>query len=249
MKITKKPDDNWVENHRAIWSRKSGLRDYYQTQIFDQIISEMNDGATLQLGTGPGLFARYHPGTVNSDITNHDGVDMVADVHNLMIEDASFNNVVGVDVFHHFASPGLALRECSRVLRPGGKIILVEPWAGPIGWLFYKYIHHEDCAEVPDPWNQAFPDGKNPMDGNGAIPAIVLHKRASELINYAPNLRILKVRYFGVLSIILTGGFQDIGLPAPFTRFLYKLENRLPQPVLKFFALRSIYVLENRPPY
>ncbi len=32
-------------------------------------------------GAGPGLFARYHPGMLNSDITNHDGVETVADVH------------------------------------------------------------------------------------------------------------------------------------------------------------------------
>ena len=248
MNITKQPDDDWVEKHRAAWERKSGLRDYYQTQIFDRIISEMNNGETLQLGTGPGLFARYHPGMVNSDITDHDGVDVVADVHDLQFEDTSFDNIIGVDVLHHFARPGFALRECARVLRPGGRIILVEPWVGPMGWLFFKYIHHEDCAEVPDPWNEAFPGDKKPMDGNAAIPTIVLHKRAAKFSDNAPELQIVKKQPFGSLSFILTGGFQNIGLPAPVIRLLYKLENILPRPVLAFIAVRALFVLEKRPP-
>jgi SAM-dependent methyltransferase len=151
MKLTKAPSHDWVEKARAVWERKPGLRDYYQTQIFERILSEMNEGKTLQLGAGAGFFSQYHSGMTNTDIAKFDGVDLISDVHSLQFHDASFDNIVGIDVLHHFASPGLAMKECARTLRPGGRIILVEPWVGLLGWFFYKYIHHEDCFNVEDP--------------------------------------------------------------------------------------------------
>lgn len=246
MKITKEPSDDWIVEHRALWRRKSGLRDYYTTQIFNRMIPEIVDGPTLQLGTGAGLFSQYYPGMVNSDITAHDGVDVTTDVHDLQFDDDSFANIVGIDVLHHFAKPGLALRECARILRPGGRLILVEPWAGPLGWLFFRFAHHEDCADIDNPWDDAFPESKNPMDGNAAIPITVLHKRASELRRHVPNLRISMSEPFGCLSVILTGGFQKIGLPAPIIRIFYIIENLMPRSIMALIALRAMFVLEKQ---
>lgn len=244
MNVTQKPSENWIEEHRSIWNKKPGLREHYETQIFDRIISQMIDGRTLQLGTGPGFFAQYHPGMVNSDISENDGIDVVADVHALQFEDASFANIVGVDVLHHFAKPGLALRECTRVLVPGGRLILVEPWAGPLGWLFFKYAHHEDCELVTNPWENAFPDDKDPMDGNAAIPISLFQKNLSQLNQHVPQLRIIKSEPFGGLSFLLTGGFQRVGLPAFIIKMCSKLESALPRSAMSFFALRAMFVLE-----
>lgn len=246
VRLTKAPSDNWIIEHRAVWERKSGLREYYTTQIFNRMIPEIVDGPTLQLGTGAGHFSQYYPGMVNSDIADHDGVDVITDVHDLQFDDESFANIVGIDVLHHFARPGLALRECARVLRPGGRLVLVEPWAGPLGWFFFRFVHHEDCADTVNPWDDAFPETKIPMDGNAAIPITVLHKRASELRQHVPNFRILRTEPFGFLSVLLTGGFQKIGLPAPVIRICYIMENLMPRSVMAFIALRAMFVLEKQ---
>jgi SAM-dependent methyltransferase len=246
VKITNAPGEDWITEHRAVWERKSGLREYYATQMFDRIITEMRQGPTLQLGAGPGFFSRYHPGMVNSDISDNDGVDVIVDVHDLKFNDGHFCNIVGIDVLHHFAKPGLALNECARALRSGGRLVLIEPWAGPLGTLFFKYVHHEACEQVLDPWNDAFPDSKDPMEGNAAIPKTVLYNQAAEMGNRVPDLQLLKIETFGCLSVLLTGGFQRVGLPAPIIRTCASLENLMPKKLMDFFALRAIFVLEKK---
>lgn len=246
MKITKIPDDNWITERRAAWQRKSGLRSYYTTQIFDRMVPEIVDGPTLQLGAGAGFLSKYYPGMVNSDVADFDGVNVIADVHNLQFEDEFFANIVGIDVLHHFARPGLALRECTRVLRPGGRLVLIEPWAGSLGQFFFRFVHHEDCMDIVNPWDEAFPEPKNPMDGNASIPITILHRRASELRQHVPDIRISKTEPFGCLSYLLTGGFQKIGLPAPVIRIFYTMENLLPRSIMAFVALRAMFVLEKR---
>src|SRR5258708_5024140 len=147
---------SWIDRHRDCWRRKPALRWYYETQIFDRIIRRMNPGETLELGSGPGFFASYRPGMVSSDITPTGSHVVEADAHDLPFVDGRFSNVVGVDVLHHLARPGRALRECARVLQDGGRIILVEPWPSTFGWFFYRYIHHDDSRRVAAPWQRPF---------------------------------------------------------------------------------------------
>lgn len=246
MNITKEAGEDWIGDSKNAWNRKPALRDYYETQIFDRMIPEFVEGATLQLGTGAGFFSNYHPGMINSDIVKTEDADVVADVHNLQFEDEEFSNIAGIDVLHHFEKPGVALQECARTLKPGGVLVFVEPWAGPIGWLFYKYIHHEDCAPIPNPWKEAFPDGKSPMDGNAAIPKTVFDTKADELKAHVPDLELIKIEPFGALSFLLTGGFQKIGFHKLIVKPLYHIENIMPKWVMSIFALRALFVLRKK---
>ncbi|EKS28008.1 class I SAM-dependent methyltransferase [Afipia felis] len=50
------------------------------------------------------------------------------DVHNLSYRDASFDLIVSNDVFEHIPSPPLAFKECHRVLRTGGEMIMTTPF-------------------------------------------------------------------------------------------------------------------------
>lgn len=231
------------EPHRQAWRNKAALRRYYECEIFDRIIAEMRPGPALEIGTGPGFFADYHPGMTGLDVIPAHPSARSGDVHAMPFDDGAFANVVGVDVLHHLARPGQALREIARVLAPGGRLILVEPWAGPLGRLFYRYLHHEDCVAVNDPWDAAFPPGKNAMDGNAIIPWTVLSARQSELIGHAP-LAVRRCEPFGILAYAATGGFQSFGLPWPVIDGLRRAERILPRAVHRWAALRALFVVE-----
>lgn len=229
--------------HRDAWRAKPALRRYYQREIFDRIGGEMRPGPTLEIGTGAGFFADYRPGMTGIDVTPVHPSAIPGDVHQMPFDDGAFANVVGVDVLHHLARPATALREIARVLQPDGRLILVEPWAGPLGRLFYRYLHHEECAPVTDPWHAAFPDGKNAMDGNALIPWTLLHARCGELASHAP-LALRRYSCFGIVAYAATGGFQRFGMPWAAVAALSGIEQVLPQAVHRLAALRALFVLE-----
>jgi SAM-dependent methyltransferase len=241
-----KVNEDWVNDQRRVWDRKSGLRAYYEREIFNRIIAELVPGQVLQLGSGAGFFSRYRPGMVNTDFANRYGIDVESDVHALPFAAGAFANVIGVDVLHHFGQPGQALRECTRVLRPGGRLILVEPWTGALGGLFYRHVHHEDCLIVDDPWTSPFAAAKSPMEGNTAIPRQILNDRRDELAAQVPGLAVRKVRYFGGASFLLTGGYQTVGLPSWVIRPLAAIEGLIPQAAMKALGLRAMFVLERQ---
>jgi SAM-dependent methyltransferase len=58
--------------------------------------------------------------------------DAFADARNLPFRDASVDGIVLKDVLEHIDGPRTALRECARILRPGGTMVLWMPFMYPV---------------------------------------------------------------------------------------------------------------------
>jgi SAM-dependent methyltransferase len=100
----------------------------------------------------------------------HIGVDWPASLHgntqvdvsneatHLSFEDSSFDTVLCTEVLEHVAKPHLAVEEMSRVLKPGGYLILSVPfihWVHEEPFDFYRYtifgLHHllnDACLQI-----------------------------------------------------------------------------------------------------
>jgi len=81
---------------------------------------------SLELGCGP---YRLHPGAVGVDALDYDGVDVVGDVMEVLgaVPDGCIEAVYSSHFLEHVPDLAALIREVSRVLRPGGRMVSVVP--------------------------------------------------------------------------------------------------------------------------
>lgn len=100
----------------------------------------------LDAGAGEQAFKKFctHLNYVSQDFAQYDGqgdgkglqtgswnqsqLDIVSDITAIPEPDMSFDAIMCIEVFEHLPNPLLALHEFSRLLKPGGHLILTAPF-------------------------------------------------------------------------------------------------------------------------
>jgi SAM-dependent methyltransferase len=195
-----------------VWERKRVLRLVYD-DFYDRIAAACRPGLTLEIGGGIGNLKRRLADVISTDIQSGPWLDCVADAQRLPFADASAANIVMVDVLHHLEFPAAFFREAARVLRPGGRALMVEP---AITWgstLFYRLLHHEPVRTSAQVLGDGSPDPRrDPYDSNQAIPTLLVTRDRERFHRLFPALRIASVQWFAFVAYPLSGGFQSWSL-------------------------------------
>jgi SAM-dependent methyltransferase len=235
-----------LAEHVRIWRLKPSLQRVYSVW-FDALLSEAPIGArVVEVGAGPCLFAAYarrHRPDLRwtaTDLAPAAGNDVVADAHALPFGTGAADAILGVDILHHIARPRSFFAEAARVLRPGGRIALVEPWVTPLSFPIYRFFHQEDCAEPRDRWSPFSGSGadKELFEGNAAIPRAIVRgttpEQWRELDLGPPGTRLING-----FAYLLTLGFRERSLlpnvAAPAALWL----DRALAPLARVCALRA----------
>jgi SAM-dependent methyltransferase len=183
---------------------------------------------------------------VATDVQSAPWLDCVADAQRLPFVDGCAANIVMVDVLHHLEFPVVFFREAARVLRPGGRVLMVEP---AITWgssLFYRLFHHEPVRTSADVLKDGSPDPRrDPYESNQAIPTLLVTRDRDRFHRVFPTLRMASVQWLSLAAYPLSGGFQPWSLVGEgVARRLLRIERAL-EPVLgRFTAFRMLLVVE-----
>jgi SAM-dependent methyltransferase len=198
-------------------------------------------GRVLELGSGAGYCDRFIPGLITSEVFFVPGVRLVADARHLPFPDDLIRAIVLTDVLHHMPDVRSFFAEASRCLRPGGKILMIEPWVTPWSRFINTHFHHEPFRPNAADWS--FPS-TGPLSGaNGAIPWMVFVRDRHKFELEFPRLAIEQIRPFLPFRYLVSGGVGMRSLmPFCLHGFWTRLE-RLLEPEMHTLAMFAFIAL------
>jgi SAM-dependent methyltransferase len=241
--VTSLPDQ--LGNYALVWDRKPVLRVIYE-DFYDRLAAECRPGLTIELGGGIGNLKQRLGNVITSDVQFAPWLDCVVDAQRLPFAGEVAANVVMVDVLHHLEFPAVFFRGVARVLRPGGRVLMVEP---AITWgstLFYRLFHHEPVRTSVEVLIEGTPDpSRDPYDSNQAVPTLLATRDRERFHRQFSDLRIVRVDWFALAAYPLSGGFQRWNLVSErVARQMLRLERAI-EPILgRYVAFRMMLIIE-----
>jgi len=132
------------------------------------------------------------------------------DATSLPIADGSLRSLVMTNVLHHLPDVRGFFLEAQRCLRPGGAIVMVEPWVTPWSKLIYGNLHHEPFDPASFAWGVS--PGRPLSDANGALPWIVFERDRVRFTKDFPLLDVELIRPIMPFLYLLSGGVSTRAL-------------------------------------
>lgn len=223
--------------------RKNAFLHEIYLDVYARVLAEIPRATfprLLEIGSGGGFFSELAPHAMTSDCVAAPGVERVVDACNLEAAFApdSLDAITMFNVFHHLPDVTGFLRGASAVLRPGGRIVMVEPWFTPLGQWFYRALHHEPYAADPQDW-RVIGEGRL-LGANSRLPTSVFRDSDARFAREFPALTIVRRQPFHKWPYLFSGGLRlNTRVPRALARAVLRLDRELTRgdSALGIFAL------------
>ena len=233
-----------LAERREIWARKPQIRLVYERWA-RRIAPFVPAGPMVEVGSGSGLTRDLFPAARLCDIVRAPWLDFAADCMRLPLASGGTGSVLAFDTLHHAPNPHTFLEEAARVLRPGGRVLLLEPFITPVSFLGYRLLHHEDVHFGPA--YHKLPEGgakSDPWQGNLAMANIVFRRERAKWPTLHPRLRIVHEQLMSFVDFQFAAGFKPHAyLPMALFEKVIRLDDLL-NFAMPLAAFRIFIVLE-----
>lgn len=232
-------------SRREIISKKAFLREIYR-EWYDMIAEALPAGEepVLEIGAGAGFLGEKIPNIISSEVFFCRGISLVMDATRMPFRNRSLRAVVMTDVLHHIPEATEFFRESIRVLRPGGRVIMIEPWVSAWSRFVYGKLHHEPFDPASADWS--FPRS-GPLSGaNSALPWLIFERDRELFRKLFPELRVLKIELLMPFRYLLSGGLSMRSLTPSCTFAFWKKTEGMLVPFNQYLAMFAFIVAERR---
>lgn len=145
---------------RAIFTHKPFVRSMGLSTLQDERLLAVWPhlrGRVLDIGAGDNRLIRLYKNGVGVDVYPwHDSLTLIQDAGKLPFDNNSFDTITIMAGLNHIPNRDTALKECFRVLKPSGNLVLtmIDPWIGYLSHVPHEESHERGmhCDEVMGLW-------------------------------------------------------------------------------------------------
>ncbi len=218
---------------------KQIYEDWYNSIL--TLLPQNISGPILELGTGGGFLKKYIPNLITSEILKIPNIDIILDGQNLPFTNECLKGIVMTNVFHHIPRVNSFLKDAAYSVKPGGVIIMIEPWVTPWARLIYKHLHHEPFNQIAKEWK--LPEGELGVRANMALPWIIFKRDRRKFEKKFPEWEIKNIKSHMPFRYLLSGGVSYKNfLPGNLYKMSREIEHML-LPWMKYLAMFSTIIL------
>lgn len=181
------------------------LRQLYG-EWYEQFIVEMEglpEGMKIELGAGGGFFKQVAPTIISTDSLPLSTNDLTFSPLSMPFNADSVSGIFMIDAFCQMEDTHAFLTEAQRVLRPGGKIIMIEPACSLWGRVANKWLCQKSFDRA-GAWSNTLSAAYQRV--NSALAWIVFERDHSRFQDDFPNLTVQNMTYHTPLRYFLGGG-------------------------------------------
>lgn len=207
----------------------------------------------VELGGGSGLSKLYltNPRVKVSDCAPADWLDLTVDALNMPFEDQSVDALICSHMVHHLAYPRRLFIEATRVLKPGGLILIQDIHCSLLMRVLMRVMRVEGWSYEIDVFSDTKPvnDPRDPWSGNNAVPDLMFADGA-RFSGHFPELSIERRELCECLAMVASGGVTAKTamphFPIPLLNLLQTLDRAIAAGIPDIAALGQRVVIRRR---
>jgi SAM-dependent methyltransferase len=226
--------------YRLLESRFSWMNNFF---------TESKKGLELGAGTGASKDFINSNNYYISDFNNSEWLDYKnVDALKTEFKDNEFDFLVCSNLIHHLAYPAEFFKECQRILKDDGLIIIQDIYSSLLMRFILKLMRHEGYNEEANVFNNQLPcnDPKDLWSANCSIPKLLFksksifesHYKFFEIVHKKPSECLLFLNSGGVIAKT-----KYIPINKTLTDFVIRIDRLLVKILPQVFALQIQIVL------
>jgi len=217
-----------IQRNLQAWQNKPLLRAIY-ADFYGRIVSLLDldlPGHIVEIGSGVGNLKSRLPEAISTDLFPNPWLDLVCDGYELPFVTGSLSHLLLFDVFHHLRAPNAFLREARRVLTPGGRLVLFEPYISWLSFPVYAWLHHEPVAwRATISFAEALARPRDYYAAQGNATRLFFR---GEKRGWPAGWTVIHAEAFASFSYLFSGGFSKPGFyPARWSPWLRRWDEKL----------------------
>lgn len=205
----------------------------------------------VEFGAGIGVLKFYHPNLniLSTDLGQSDWLDLGAvDATASGFEDDTFDYIVVNQVLHHLRRPDLFFAEAKRILRPGGLVLIQDPYTSfflKLALILMRHEGYDDRINL-NKVGVSFCDSDDAWSANCSTARILFEQKLG--LDFYPGFHMVHSKKTEFFTFLNSGGVTAktnyIPLPKFGLKALSILDTLVCSMLPKVFALQYRVVLK-----